>query len=47
MDAGFSGGGENFEMDNFTFDLVPEPSTFLLTGAGVLTLCALRKRRRV
>jgi len=46
QDAGFSGGGENFEMDNFTFEFVPEPSTFLLTGAGVLTLCAFRKRRR-
>jgi len=33
-------------MDNFTFEFVPEPSTLLLTGAGVLTLCALRKRRR-
>ncbi|MGA2138023.1 MAG: PEP-CTERM sorting domain-containing protein [Verrucomicrobiia bacterium] len=51
QDAGFVLGGnfgphENFIMDNFTFEFVPEPSTFLLTGAGVLTLCAFRKRKR-
>ncbi len=47
LSAGFPmGGGENFAMDNFTFEFVPEPSTFLLTGAGVLTLCALRRRKR-
>ncbi len=36
--AGFSGGGENFEMDNFTFEFVPEPSALLL--------CPLLKRKR-
>jgi hypothetical protein len=47
QDAGFpSGMGEQFVMDNLTVEFVPEPSTFLLTGAGVLTLCALRKRKR-
>jgi hypothetical protein len=45
--AGFSSSpGENFAMDNFTFEVVPEPSSLLLTSAGVLTLCVLRKRRR-
>jgi hypothetical protein len=33
-------------MDNFTFDLVPEPSAFLLAGFGALMLCPLLKRRR-
>ncbi len=50
QDAGFpasqGAGDSHFAMDNFNFEFVPEPSTFLLTGAGVLTLCALRKRRR-
>jgi len=45
QDAGFSGGGENFEMDNFTFDFVPEPSAFLLTSAGLLSLCLFSNRR--
>jgi len=45
--AGFSThGGANFVMDNLTVEFVPEPSSFLLTGAGVLTLCVLRKRKR-
>jgi hypothetical protein len=39
-------GGNHFVMDNFTFEFVPEPSSFVLTGAGVLTLCVFRKRRR-
>ena len=46
--AGFpgGGGGEEFVMDNFTFDLVPEPSTLLLAGFGALALCPFLKRRR-
>jgi hypothetical protein len=45
--AGFPyGGGSNFEMDNFTFDFVPEPSSFLLTAAGALMLWPVVKRRR-
>jgi hypothetical protein len=32
--------------DNIVVSPVPEPPTFLLTGAGVLTLYAFRKRRR-
>ena len=47
QDAGFPyGGGTNFEMDNFTFEFVPEPSVFLLTAAGVLLLWPILKRRR-
>lgn len=41
-------GGPGFVMDNMTFDFVPEPSSFLLTTAGVLGLwtVACRKRRQ-
>ncbi|MGD0058820.1 MAG: PEP-CTERM sorting domain-containing protein [Verrucomicrobiia bacterium] len=35
----------NFVMDNFTFEFVPEPSSLLLTMLGVLMLWACRKRR--
>ena len=42
----FFGGQESLVMDNFTFDLVPEPSAFLLAGFGALMLCPLLKRRR-
>jgi hypothetical protein len=45
--AGFSfPSGRNFAMDNFDFEFVPEPSSFLLTLVGVLALWSLRKRRR-
>jgi hypothetical protein len=45
--AGFaSGAGENFAMDNFMFEFIPEPSSLLLTALGVLTLWAFLKRRR-
>ncbi|HXI84283.1 MAG TPA: hypothetical protein VNL17_09375 [Verrucomicrobiae bacterium] len=40
VDAGFA-------MDNFTFELVPEPSSLLLAAAGALLLCPLLKRKRV
>ncbi len=43
--AGFSGGGSNFAMDNFDFDFVPEPSSFLLTTAGALMLWSVVKRK--
>ena len=47
QNAGFpSGLGENFAMDNLTFDFVPEPSSLLLTFAGALLLWPLVKRRR-
>ena len=42
----FFGGQESLVMDNFTFDLVPEPSTLLLAGFGALALCPFLKRRR-
>ena len=46
--AGFpAGGGEQFVMDNFTFEFVPEPSPLLLTAAGALLLWPLLKRKRV
>ena len=36
----------HFVMDNFTFDFIPEPSTFLLTAiAGVSLVTFLRRRR--
>jgi len=45
--AGFaSGAGENFAMDNFMFEFIPEPSSLLLTALGAVTLLALRKRFR-
>ncbi len=48
QNAGFSTAfsGENFVMDNFTFDFVPEPSAFLLTAAGALMLWSVMKRKR-
>ncbi len=45
--AGFAAGaGEEFAMDNFTFEFIPEPSSLLLTVLGVVTLWAFVKRRR-
>jgi len=45
--AGFPGGsGNNFVMDNFTFDLVPEPSSLLLATGGTLLLWPILKRKR-
>jgi hypothetical protein len=45
--AGFSSSpGENFAMDNFDFEFVPEPSSFLLTTAGALMLWAAVKHKR-
>jgi hypothetical protein len=41
-----SGGGEWFAMDNFTFEFVPEPSTFLLAALGGVSLVAFFKRKR-
>jgi hypothetical protein len=36
----------HFVMDNFEFEFVPEPSSLLLTALGVVTLCAVLKRKR-
>ncbi len=48
QNAGFPyGGGGNFEMDNFSFEFVPEPSTVVLTVAGGLLLWPFVKRKRV
>jgi len=47
QNAGFAGSGEQFVMDNFTFEFVPEPSSLLLASAAALLLCPLLKRRRV
>ena len=45
--AGFSSSpGENFAMDNFNFEFVPEPSAFLLTAAGALMLWSVVERKR-
>lgn len=45
--AGFpNGGGEQFAMDNFTFEFVPEPSPLLLTGLAALLLWPILKRSR-
>ena len=42
----FSGPGILGIAGEIVVDAIPEPSSLLLTGAGVLTLCALRKRKR-
>ncbi|MGO9243654.1 MAG: PEP-CTERM sorting domain-containing protein [Verrucomicrobiia bacterium] len=45
--AGFTdGGGVIFVMDNFMFEFIPEPSTFLLAALGGLSLIAFLKRKR-
>ena len=40
------GGGEQFVMDNFTYNAVPEPSTRVLVGIGAVSLLAYGWRRR-
>ncbi len=49
QDAGLPGGGpgEQFVMDNFMFEFIPEPSTFLLAALGGASLIAFLKRKRV
>ena len=47
QNAGFPvGGGEQVAMDNFTFEFVPEPSSFLLTTVAALMLWPLLRRKR-
>jgi hypothetical protein len=43
-----TGGGGSFGMDNLNFDqvLVPEPSTLLLVGIGLVATCVRRRRPR-
>lgn len=46
----FSGDGAHFAMDNFTYNdvsAVPEPSTVLLLGAGLLGAAMVGRRKRV
>jgi len=45
--AGFAPGfGNNFVMDDFTFEFVPEPSSLLLTCVGAVSLLAFLRRKR-
>jgi hypothetical protein len=44
--AGFSSDGEEFVMDNFMFDFIPEPSSLLLTAMAAMCLLAFVRRRR-
>lgn len=47
QNAGFaSGSGEEFVMDNLTFEFVPEPSSLLLVALGGVSLVALLRRKR-
>jgi hypothetical protein len=39
-------GGNQFVMDNFTFEFVPEPSSLLLAALGGVSLFAFLKRKR-
>jgi len=41
-----AGSEENFVMDNFMFEFIPEPSTFLLTALAVVSLAAVLRHRR-
>jgi hypothetical protein len=44
--AGFGGEGPVFVMDNFMFEFIPEPSTFLLAALGAVSLVAFLRRKR-
>lgn len=47
--AGYGNSGNNFVMDDFTFNklaIIPEPSTIVLLGAGLMTVACLRKATR-
>ena len=47
VSAGFGGLGEQFVMDNFEFEFIPEPSSFLLAALGAVSLVAFLRRKRV
>jgi len=38
--------GNNFVMDNFMFEFIPEPSTFLLAALAAVSLAAVLRRQR-
>lgn len=42
----FGNDAPNFVMDNFTFDFIPEPSSFLLAALGGISLVVFLRRRR-
>jgi len=42
----FLAGGVNFVMDNFMFEFIPEPSTFLLAALAAVSLAAVLRRQR-
>jgi len=44
--AGFGGNGEQFVMDNFMFEFIPEPSSFLLAALAAVSLAAVLRRKR-
>jgi hypothetical protein len=43
--TGATSGAGTMRIDNLTIDAVPEPSTVVLVGAGVLGMVAMRRRR--
>jgi len=42
--TGIGGSGTQFAMDNFTFNAVPEPSTLLLFGTGLIGIGVFRRK---
>jgi hypothetical protein len=47
QDAGFGqGAGEEFVMDNFAFEFIPEPSSLLLAALGGASLVVFLRRKR-
>jgi hypothetical protein len=45
--AGFQEYGEQFVMDNFMFEFIPEPSSLLLTALGGVSLVAFLRRKKM
>lgn len=45
IDAGFSGSGTHFAMDNFTYSTVPVPAAVWLFGSGLLGIVGFSKRK--
>jgi hypothetical protein len=42
-----AGSGAHFAMDNFTYNAVPEPSTLLLFGTGIIGIGVFRRKFKV